>query len=150
MLAEASRRIEEKQYAGAEAILNQMLTKEPGNPQVCQLLARLHLQQGQLQVALGEYRFLAGAALRAQDYPQAETLIAEFLAVEPNSVPLLELHGELYEEKGEIESAIQHYGKAIEVLLKTPEPGMPTLHEEIFEKVQTLAPDSPVAKRLER
>ena len=27
---------------------------------------------------------------------------------EPNSVPLLELQGELYEEKGEIESAIQH------------------------------------------
>jgi len=124
LLAEASRRIEEKQYAGAEAILNQMLTKEPGNPRVCQLLARLHLQQGQLQVALGEYRFLAGAALRAQDYPQAETLICEFLAVEPNSVPLLELHGELYEEKGDIHTAVEHYGKAIEVwgkLLDSPE-----------------------------
>ena len=148
LLAEASRRIEDKQYAGAEAILNQMLTKEPGNPQVCQLLARLHLQQGQLQVALGEYRFLAGAALRAQDYPQAQSLINEFLAVEPNSVPLLELHGELYEEKGEIEAAVQHYSKAIEVLIKHPEPGMPTLHEEIFEKVQALAPDSPAVKRL--
>ncbi|HEY6084043.1 MAG TPA: tetratricopeptide repeat protein, partial [Nitrospira sp.] len=44
LLAEASRRIEDKQYAGAEAILNQLLSKEPGNPQVCQLLARLHLQ----------------------------------------------------------------------------------------------------------
>ncbi|HLZ33552.1 MAG TPA: tetratricopeptide repeat protein [Nitrospira sp.] len=148
LLSEASRRIEEKQFAGAEAILNQMLTKEPGNPQVCQLLARLHLQQGQLQVALGEYRFLAGAALRAQDYGQAETLIAEFLAVEPNSVPLLELQGELYEEKGEIETAVRHYGKAIEVLLQHPEPGMPTLHEEIFEKVQSLAPDSPTVKKL--
>ena len=148
LLSEASRRIEEKQYAGAEAILNQMLTKEPGNPRVCQLLARLHLQQGQLQVALGEYRFLAGAALRAQDYPQAETLICEFLAVEPNSVPLLELHGELYEEKGEIDTAVQHYGRAIEVLLTNPEPGMPTLHEEIFEKVQTLAPESSLVKRL--
>lgn len=148
LLAEASRRIEEKQYAGAEAILNQMLTKEPGNPQVCQLLARLHLHQGQLQVALGEYRFLAGAALRAQDYPQAETLILEFLAVEPSSVPLLELHGELYEEKGDIERAVEHYGKAIEALLKNPEPGMPTLHEEIFEKVQSIAPDSPMVKRL--
>src|SRR5690349_16742165 len=148
LLAEASRRIEEKQYAGAEAMLNQMLTKEPGNPRVCQLLARLHLQQGQLQVALGEYRFLAGAALRAQDYPQAEMLIGEFLAVEPNSVPLLELQGELYEEKGDIETAVQHYGKAIEALLKNPEPGMPTLHEEIFEKVQSLSPESPLVHRL--
>jgi tetratricopeptide (TPR) repeat protein len=148
LLAEASRRIEEKQYAGAEAILNQMLTKEPGNPRVCQLLARLHLQQGQLQVALGEYRFLAGAALRAQDYPKAEALILEFLAVEPHSVPLLELQGELYEEKGDTDTAVQHYGEAIEALLKNPEPGMPTLHEEIFEKVQSLAPDSAVVKRL--
>jgi tetratricopeptide (TPR) repeat protein len=149
LLAEASRRIEEKQYAGAEAILNQMLTKEPGNPQVCQLLARLHLQQGHLQVALGEYRFLAGAALRAQDYPQAESLIQEFLAVEPDSVPLLELHGELFEEKGETGMAVEYYGKAIEVLLKNPEPGMPTLHEELFEKVQALAPGSPIVKRLD-
>jgi tetratricopeptide (TPR) repeat protein len=148
LLSEAARRIEDKQYAGAEAILNQLLTKEPGNPQVCQLLARLHLNQGQLQVALGEYRFLAGAALRAQDYQQAETLIAEFLAVEPDSVPLLELRGELHEEKGEIETALQHYGKAIETLLKHPEPGMPTLHEEIFEKVQSLAPDSTIVKKL--
>jgi tetratricopeptide (TPR) repeat protein len=148
LLSEAGRRIEEKQYAGAEAILNQLLTKEPGNPQVCQLLARMHLQQGQLQVALGEYRFLAGAALRAQDYQQAESLIAEFLAVEPHSVPLLELRGDLYEEQGDVETAVLHYGKAIEVLLQRPEPGMPTLHEEIFEKVQSLAPGSPMVKRL--
>ena len=79
LLAEAVRRIDEKQYAGAEAILNQMLTREPGNPQVCQLLARLHLQRGDVQVALGEYRFLAGAALRAHDLTLAGSLIREFL-----------------------------------------------------------------------
>lgn len=149
LLAEARRRIEEKQFAGAEAILNQLLSKEPGNPQVCQLLARLHLHQGQLQIALGEYRFLAGAALRAQEYPQAEALIHEFLTVEPNSVPLLELHGELYEEQGDLVTAVLHYGKAVEVLLEHPEPGLPTLHEEIFEKIKQLAPDSPVVQRLD-
>ncbi|HMU55936.1 MAG TPA: tetratricopeptide repeat protein, partial [Nitrospira sp.] len=149
LLAEARRRIEEKQFAGAEAILNQLLSKEPGNPQVCQLLARLHLHQGQLQIALGEYRFLAGAALRAQEYPQAEALIREFLTVEPNSVPLLELHGELYEEQGDLATAVLHYGKAVEVLLEHPEPGLPTLHEEIFEKIKQLAPDSPVVQRLD-
>lgn len=148
LLSEAVRRIEEKQYAGAEAILNQLLTKEPGNPEVCQLLARLHLQRGDLQVALGEYRFLAGAALRAQDYAQAERLLAEFLAVEPASVPLLELYGELYEEKGNVENAVQYYGKAFELLLKHPEPGMPTLHEEILEKAKGLAPDSPTVKNM--
>jgi len=148
LLSEATRRIEGKQFSGAEAILNQLLTKEPGNPEVCQLLAKLHLQRGDIQVALGEYRYLAGAALRAQDYVKAETLITEVLAVEPQSVAMLELYGELYGEKGDAANAVLQYGKAIELLLKHPEPGMPTLHEELFEKVIALAPDSPTVKKL--
>jgi tetratricopeptide (TPR) repeat protein len=148
LLSEATRRIEAKQFAGAEAILNQLLTKEPGNPEVCQLLAKLHLQRGDLLVALGEYRYLAGAALRAHDHVKAESLITDFLAVEPQSVPILELYGELYEEKGEAANAVLQYGKAIELLLEHPEPGMPTLHEELFQKVTELAPDSPTVKKL--
>jgi tetratricopeptide (TPR) repeat protein len=148
LMSEATRRIDEKQFAGAEAILNQLLTKEPGNPEVCQLLAKLHLQRGDLHVALGEYRYLAGAALRAQDYAQAETLITDFLAVEPQSVALLELYGELYIEKGDVANAVIQYGKAIELLMERPEPGMPTLHEELLEKVTGLASDSPTVKRL--
>ncbi|TKB88639.1 MAG: tetratricopeptide repeat protein [Nitrospira sp.] len=148
LLSEATRRIEAKQFAGAEAILNQLLTKEPGNPDVCQLLAKLHLQRGDLQVALGEYRYLAGAALRAQEYEKAESLMTDFLAVEPHSVAILELYGELHEEKGDAANAVIQYGKAIELLLEHPEPGMPTLHEELFQKVVELAPDSPTVKRL--
>lgn len=148
LLSEATRRIEGKQFDGAEAILNQLLTKEPGNPEVCQLLAKLHLRRGDLQVALGEYRYLAGAALRAQHYEQAELLITDFLAIEPESVAMLELYGELYGEKGDAANAVIQYGKAIELLLKHPEPGMPTLHEELFEKVIALAPDSPTVKKL--
>lgn len=148
LLAEAVRRIDEKQYAGAEAILNQMLTREPGNPQVCQLLARLHLQRGDVQVALGEYRFLAGAALRAHDIALAESLIQEFLSVDPNSVPLLELNGELREEQGDRGGAAQQYAKAIELLLEHPEPGMESLHEELFEKVRSLSGDEAFVNRL--
>ena len=148
LLAEAVRRIDEKQYAGAEAILNQMLTREPGNPQVCQLLARLHLQRGDVQVALGEYRFLAGAALRAHDLTLAESLIQEFLSADPNSVPLLELNGELHEEKGDSGGAALQYAKAIELLLEHPEPGMESLHEELFEKVRSLSGDEGLVNRL--
>ncbi len=148
LLTEATRRIEEKQYAGAEAILNQLLTREPGNPQVCQLLARLHLQRGDVQVALGEYRFLAGAALRAQEYTLAESLIGEFLAAEPNSVPLLELSGELYEERGDGQAAAQQYAKAVLLLVEHPEAGMESLHEELFEKVKTLSTDGALIARL--
>lgn len=148
LLAEAVRRIVEKQYTGAEAILNQLLTREPGNPQVCQLLARVHLQRGDVQVAVGEYRFLAGAALRAHDPDLAESLIQEVLAVEPHSVPLLELNGKLYEEKGNHAVAALQYAKAVEVLLAHPEPGMESLHEELFEKVKALSPDGDFVKRL--
>lgn len=148
LLSEATRRIEAKQFAGAEAILHQLLTKEPGNPDVCQLLAKLHLERGDLQVALGEYRYLAGAALRSQDYVKAETLITDFLTVEPLSVAMLELYGELFVEKGDIANAVLRYGKAIELLLKHPEPGMPTLHEELLEKVAALAPNSLTVKKL--
>lgn len=148
LLAEATRRIEEKQYAGAEAILNQMLTREPGNPEVCKLLARLHLHRGDVQIALGEYRFLAGAALRARDMTLAESLIQEFLSVQPNSVPILELNGELYEEKGDPATASHQYAKAVELLLEHPEPGMESLHEELFEKVRTLSTDDALVNRL--
>ena len=41
------------QYAGAEAMLTQLLSREPGNPEICQLLARMHLLQGNLVVAPG-------------------------------------------------------------------------------------------------
>ncbi|MCP9473031.1 MAG: tetratricopeptide repeat protein [Nitrospira sp.] len=147
-LAEVVRRMDEGQYDGAEALLNQMLSREPGNPQVCQLLARLHLQRGDLQVALGEYRFLAGAALRAQDFRLAESLITEFLSQQPDSVPLLELYGELYEEQNDPASAALQYAKAIELLLAHPEPGMEGYHEELFEKVRTLSPDKELVERL--
>lgn len=148
LMAEATRRIEEGQYAGAEAMLTQLLSREPGNPEICQLLARLHLLQGNLQVALGEYRFLAGGALRAQDYGMAESLMTEYLKVEPASVPMLELLGELYQEKGDAATAALHFGKAVEILLEHPEPGMPTLPAELYEKVQALAPGSAIARKL--
>ncbi len=99
-------------------------------------------------MALGEYRYLAGAALRAQDYGQAEALIAEFLAIEPQSAAMRELYGELYEAQGDATNAVLQYEKAVELLLVHPEPGMPTLPQELFEKVAALAPDSLAVKKL--
>ncbi|TLY15618.1 MAG: tetratricopeptide repeat protein [Nitrospirae bacterium] len=147
LLAEAARRMNEGQYAGAEAILTQLLSQEPGNPEVCQLLAKLHLKRGDLAVALNEYRFLAGAAMRAQDYELAESLIGEYLIVDPACVALLELRGEIHEKKGNGEAAAIQYGKALDVLLVHPEPGMPTLPAELYAKIKMLAPASPLVSR---
>ena len=147
LLAEAARRMNEGQYAGAEAILTQLLSQEPGNPEVCQLLAKLHLKRGDLAVALNEYRFLAGAAMRAQDYELAESLIGEYLIVDPACVALLELRGEIHEKKGNGEAAAIQYGKALDVLLVHPEPGMPTLPAARYAKIKMLAPASPLVSR---
>lgn len=147
LLGEAVRRMNEGQYAGAEAILSQLLSQEPGNPEVCQLLAKLHLKRGDLAVALNEYRFLAGAAMRAQEYELAESLIGEYLNVDPACVALLELWGDMYEKKGDGEAAAIQYGKALEVLLEHPEPGMPTLPAELYAKIKMLAPTSPLVSR---
>ena len=64
--------------------------------------ASLRPRSADVQVALGEYRFLADAALRAQDFPLAESLIMEFLAVQPNAAPLLELAGEFGDGKATV------------------------------------------------
>ncbi len=140
MLGEARRRLAAGQFEGAEAMLSQLLSREPGNPEICRLLAQLHLKQGQVNVALNEYRFLAGTALRSQDYELAESLINEFLAVEPQSVPLLELLGDLYEEKGDPVMAATHLGKGIAILLERPDPHLPSLPAELYERVKTLDP----------
>lgn len=140
MLGEARRRLEAGQYEGAEAMLSQLLSREPGNPEICRLLAQLHLKQGQINVASNEYRFLAGSALRSQDYDLAEGLINEFLAVEPQSVPLLELLGDLYEEKGDGAAAAVHIGKAVAILVEKPDPSMPSLPAELYERVKALDP----------
>ncbi len=140
MLGEARRRLEAGQYEGAEAMLSQLLSREPGNPEICRLLAQLHLKQGQINVASNEYRFLAGSALRSQDYELAEALINEFLAVEPQSVPLLELLGDLYEEKGDGAAAAVHIGKAVAILAEKPDPSMPSLPAELYERVKALDP----------
>ena len=74
-----------------------------------------------------------------------ESLISDYLKVEPRPFPMLELLGELYQERRSA-TAAQHFGRAVEILLENPEPGMPTLPAELFEKVQALAPAAHCAK----
>jgi tetratricopeptide (TPR) repeat protein len=85
--------------------------------------------------------------MRAQDYTLAESLINEYLSVEPTCVALLEMLGSLYEEKGDGAAAAIYYSKAIEVLLEHPEPGLPMLPAELYAKVKLLAPASPVLQK---
>ena len=61
----------------------------------------LHLKRGELAVALSEIQFLSEAAIRAEDYGLAESMIFEYLKADQGCVALLELLGSLYEHKGD-------------------------------------------------
>jgi tetratricopeptide (TPR) repeat protein len=136
------------QYGPAEAALSELLSREPGEPEVCRLLAKVHLKAGQIVVARGEIQFFAETAIRSGDYKMAESMIQEFLEVNPTSVTMLELLGKTYEESGDKATAVTHYGRAVEVLLEHPDPDNPTLPNEIFDKIKELTSSGPVVTKL--
>jgi tetratricopeptide (TPR) repeat protein len=136
------------QYGPAEAALSELLSREPGESEVCRMLARVHLKAGQIVVARGEIQFFAETAIRAGDYKLAESMIQEFLEVNPTSVTMLELLGKTHEESGDKATAATHYGRAVEVLLEHPDPDNPTQPIELFEKIKEIAPSGPVVAKL--
>jgi len=136
------------QYGPAEAALSELLSREPGESEVCRLLAKVHLKAGQIVVARGEIQFFAETAIRSGDYKLAESMIQEFLEVNPTSVTMLELLGKTYEESGDKATAATHYGRAVEVLLEHPDPDNPTQPIELFEKIKEIAPSGPVVAKL--
>ncbi len=147
-LDKANRQMNEGQVGEAEALLSDLLSSHPGDPEVCRLLAMLHIKRGDLVVALSEIRFLAEAAIRAEDYALAESMILEYLKADPKSVTLLELLGNMYEQNGNQDAAMTQYGKAIDLLLEEPDPEMPTRAAELYQRIVQLAPTSPLATRL--
>ncbi|WP_447980225.1 tetratricopeptide repeat protein [Candidatus Nitrospira bockiana] len=142
-LDQAQQRIEAGDYDDAERLLSDLLSAQPGDPQVCRLLAMLHLRRGELGIALSEIQFLSEAAIRAEDYALAESMITDYLKADPQCVSLLELLGSLYERKGDPATAVVHYGKAVMVLLAQPDPEAPSRHTELFNKMKALGPESP-------
>ena len=148
LLEYANAQMNSGQYGPAEAALSELLSREPGESEVCRLLARVHLKAGQIVVARGEIQFFAETAIRSGDYKLAESMIQEFLEVNPTAVTMLELLGKVHEESGDKATAATHYGRAVEVLLEHPDPDNPTLPVEIFEKIKEIAASSPVVAKL--
>lgn len=148
LLEYANAQMNSGQYGPAESALSELLSREPGESEVCRLLAKVHLKAGQIVVARGEIQFFAETAIRSGDYKMAESMIQEFLEVNPTSVTMLELLGKVHEESGDKATAATHYGRAVEVLLEHPDPDNPTLSVEIFEKIKEIDASSPVVAKL--
>lgn len=147
-LEQAQRQIEAGEFDQAETVLSDLLSAQPGDPEVCRLLAMLHLKRGELPLALSEIQFLSEAAIRAEDYGLAESMILEYLKADQKCISLLELLGGLYEHKGESSPAAIQYGKAMAALLEHPDHEAPDRPAELLTKIKALDPTNPIITEL--
>jgi tetratricopeptide (TPR) repeat protein len=116
-LAEARRRMNEQDFAGAEGVLEEILDEDPGNPFVLFDLAQVSSQQGQLEEAFGYYK-------RAAEAPSANATVRAWSLLRMGNISAFQ---EEYEEarhcyqqvlqmEGDLDGARDEAEKALRVL----------------------------------
>lgn len=147
LLEDAITQMNAGKYGRASSALKDLLALDPLNAEARRLFATLHLRLGSLMSARTAFESLTREAMERQDYWLAESLLREYLTAGPRFVPFLEMLGHVYEEKGDVMAAVAEYGKAVEVLLEDPDAEKPNWPSELFARIRSLAPGSPVAFR---
>jgi hypothetical protein len=147
LLEDAITQMNAGKYGRASTVLKDLLALDPLNAEARRLFATLHLRLGSLMSARAAFESLAREAMERQDYWLAESLLREYLTAGPRCVPFLEMLGQVYEDKGDVMAAVAEYGKAVEVLLEDPDSENPNRAGDLFGKIRSLAPGSPVAFR---
>ncbi|MEK6803431.1 MAG: hypothetical protein AABZ34_12305 [Nitrospirota bacterium] len=147
LLEDAITQMNAGKYGRASAVLKDLLALDPLNAEGRRLFATLHLRLGSLMSARTAFESLAREAMERQDYWLAESLLREYLTAGPRYVPFLEMLGRVYEDKGDVMAAVAEYGKAVEVLLEDPDTDNPNRASDLFARIRSLAPGSPVAFR---
>ena len=147
LLEDAITQMNAGKYGRASSALKDLLALDPLNAEARRLFATLHLRLGSLMSARTAFESLAREAMERQDYWLAESLLREYLTAGPRCVPFLEMLGHVYEEKGDVMAAVAEYGKAVEVLLEDPDTDHPNRAGELFGRIRSIAPGSPVAFR---
>ena len=145
LLEEAITHMNTGKYGRSSAVLKELLTLDPHNTEARRLFATLHLRLGSLVTARQAFESLANEAIGRQDFWLAESLLREYLAAGPRCVPFLELLAHVHEEKGDAMAAVAELGKAIEILIESPDAEAPKKPSQLYAKVRELAPGSPVA-----
>lgn len=148
LLEDAITQMNAGKYGRASSALKDLLALDPLNAEARRLFATLHLRLGSLMSARTAFESLAREAMERQDYWLAESLLREYLTAGPRYVPFLEMLGRVYEEKGDVMAAVAEYGKAVEVLLEDPDTDKPNHPSDLFARIRSIAPGSPVAFRL--
>lgn len=147
LLEDAITQMNAGKYGRASSALKDLLALDPLNTEARRLFATLHLRLGSLMSARTAFESLAREAMERQDYWLAESLLREYLTAGPRCVPFLEMLGRVYEEKGDVMAAVAEYGKAVEVLLEDPDTDNPNRASDLFARIRSIAPGSPVAFR---
>jgi hypothetical protein len=145
LLEEAITHMNTGKYGRSSAALKELLTLDPHNTEARRLFATLHLRLGSLVTARQAFESLANEAIGRQDFWLAESLLREYLAAGPRCVPFLELLAHVHEEKGDAMAAVAELGKAIEILIESPDSEDPKKPSQLYAKVRELAPASPAA-----
>ena len=148
LLEEAITQMNAGKYGRSSAALKELLSLDPQNTEARRLFATLHLRLGSLVTARQAFESLTKEAIERQDLWLAESLLREYLAAGPRCVPFLELLAHVHEEKGDAMAAVVELGKAIDILIESPDSESPQKPSQLYAKVRDLAPGSPVALQL--
>jgi hypothetical protein len=148
LLQEVRRQMGDGKFSRAFATLKDLLATNPSHHEGRRLLATLLLKFGNLATAKSAFETLVKEAVQRLDYPEAESLLHEYLTAGPRYVPFIEMLGATYESKGDPLAAVFEYEKAIDILLEDPDPERPTYAQDLFQKIKELAPSSFVANRV--
>jgi len=145
LLEEAITHMNTGKYGRSSAALKDLLSLDPHNTEARRLFATLHLRLGSLATARQAFESLANEAIGRQDFWLAESLLREYLAAGPRCVPFLELLAHVYEEKGDAMAAVAELGKAIDILIESPDSENSKKPSQLYAKVRELVPASSVA-----
>jgi len=145
LLEEAITHMNTGKYGRSSAALKELLSLDPHNTEARRLFATLHLRLGSLVTARQAFESLANEAIERQDFWLAESLLREYLAAGPRCVPFLELLAHVHEEKGDAVAAVAELGKAIDILIESPDSENSKKPSQLYAKVRELAPASSVA-----
>jgi hypothetical protein len=148
LLQEVRHQMGDGKFSRAFATLKDLLATNPSHHEGRRLLATLLLKFGNLATAKSAFETLVKEAVQRLDYPEAESLLHEYLTTGPRYVPFIEMLGATYESKGDPLAAVFEYEKAIDILLEDPDPERPTYAQDLFQKIKELAPSSFVANRV--
>ncbi|MDH5639765.1 MAG: tetratricopeptide repeat protein, partial [Nitrospira sp.] len=148
LLEEAITQMNAGKYGRSSSALKELLALDPHNMEARRLFATLHLRLGSLIPARQAFDSLIDEAFSRQDYWLAESLLREYLAAGPRCVPYLEKLGLIHQDKGEPNEAVEHYAKAIDILVEDPDPDNPNHASQLYDKIKDLAPGSFVATRV--